>query len=84
MATIQRLFGAALCLGVILCSGAFAREVSAGCQFAGRAPGFVGVDQVNFLVPFLPIGFSQFAAAAQQNQHRIFLPAVIPGRRVNI
>lgn len=37
-----------------------ARILRAGYQFAGRAPGFVGVDQVNFLIPYLPLGFSQF------------------------
>lgn len=36
-----------------------ARILRAGYFFAGRAPGFVGVDQVNFLVPYLPLGFSQ-------------------------
>jgi hypothetical protein len=36
-----------------------ARILRAGYLFAGRAPGFVGVDQVNFLIPFLPLGFSQ-------------------------
>ncbi len=35
------------------------RLLRAGYQFAGRAPGFVGVDQVNFLIPFLPVGFGQ-------------------------
>ncbi|HMV49628.1 MAG TPA: hypothetical protein PLD20_21030 [Blastocatellia bacterium] len=35
------------------------RLLRAGYLFAGRAPGFVGVDQVNFLIPFLPVGFGQ-------------------------
>src|SRR5262249_24466469 len=35
------------------------RLLRAGYLFAGRAPGFVGVDQVNFLIPYLPLGFSQ-------------------------
>jgi len=35
------------------------RLLRAGYLFAGRAPGFVGVDQVNFIVPYLPLGFSQ-------------------------
>ena len=32
-----------------------ARLLRAGFLFAGRAPGFVGVDQVNFIVPALPV-----------------------------
>ena len=36
-----------------------ARLLRADYLYAGRAPGFVGVDQVNFLVPFLPLSFSQ-------------------------
>jgi hypothetical protein len=35
------------------------RILRAGYLFAGRAPGFVGVDQVNFLVPYLPLSFGQ-------------------------
>jgi hypothetical protein len=36
-----------------------ARLLRAGFLFAGRAPGLVGVDQINFVVPYLPIGFDQ-------------------------
>ncbi|MCG3161047.1 MAG: hypothetical protein JMDDDDMK_02165 [Acidobacteria bacterium] len=36
-----------------------ARILRAGYLFAGRAPGFVGVDQVNFVVPYLPINSGQ-------------------------
>lgn len=33
-----------------------ARLLRAGYLFAGRMPGLVGVDQVNFAVPYLPLG----------------------------
>jgi hypothetical protein len=36
-----------------------ARLLRAGYLFAGRAPGMVGVDQVNFAVPYLPLSFGQ-------------------------
>jgi hypothetical protein len=36
-----------------------ARLLRAGYLFAGRAPGLVGVDQVNFLIPFLPLASGQ-------------------------
>jgi hypothetical protein len=36
-----------------------ARLLRAGYLFAGRAPGLVGVDQVNFIIPFLPLGSGQ-------------------------
>jgi hypothetical protein len=32
-----------------------ARLLRAGFLFAGRAPGFVGVDQINFIIPALPL-----------------------------
>lgn len=35
------------------------RILRAGYLFAGRATGFVGVDQVNFLIPYLPLSSSQ-------------------------
>ncbi len=35
------------------------RLLRAGYLFAGRAPGLVGVDQINFAVPFLPISPGQ-------------------------
>lgn len=35
------------------------RLLRAGYLYAGRAPGFVGVDQINFIVPYLPLGFNQ-------------------------
>jgi len=38
------------------------RLLRAGYQFAGRAPGFVGVDQVNFVVPFLPLGAGEWVS----------------------
>lgn len=34
-----------------------ARLLRAGYLFAGRAPGLVGVDQVNFMLPFLPLSY---------------------------
>jgi hypothetical protein len=36
-----------------------ARLLRAGFLFAGRAPGFVGLDQVNFVVPYLPVSSGQ-------------------------
>src|SRR5262249_49444695 len=36
-----------------------ARLLRAGFLFAGRAPGFVGLDQVNFVIPFLPLSSGQ-------------------------
>jgi uncharacterized protein (TIGR03437 family) len=36
-----------------------ARIARAGFLYAGRAPGLVGVDQVNFAVPYLPLGSGQ-------------------------
>lgn len=35
------------------------RILRAGYLFAGRATGFVGVDHVNFLIPYLPLSSSQ-------------------------
>ncbi len=35
------------------------RLLRAGYLFAGRAPGLVGVDQINFAVPFLPLSPGQ-------------------------
>lgn len=39
-----------------------ARLLRAGYLFAGRAPGMVGVDQVNFAVPYLPLSFGQMVS----------------------
>jgi hypothetical protein len=36
-----------------------ARLLRAGYLYAGRAPGLVGVDQVNFVVPYLPLSSGQ-------------------------
>jgi hypothetical protein len=36
-----------------------ARLLRAGYLYAGRAPGLVGVDQINFVVPTLPLGTGQ-------------------------
>jgi hypothetical protein len=38
------------------------RLLRAGYLFAGRAPGFVGVDQINFVVPYLPLSAGQLVS----------------------
>jgi hypothetical protein len=35
------------------------RLLRAGFLYAGRAPGFVGLDQINFVIPFLPLSSGQ-------------------------